>query len=312
MNIIKRLGKIFAVILVSVLVVAVALASSVALGYVYMKNVGGDVSVNPEDDPTQVENKKSINVLLLGTNQNLSDFIMVARYDAEQDKAYLISIPRDTKYNGLDEPHTTYYKINAIYQGKNIEKLENQVEKLLGIKIDNYVVFNTSILKQVVDAIGGVTVDIGSKPLKYEDPEQNLYIDIPAGVQTLDGDLAEQFVRFRKGYSNGDIGRINAQHHFIEAFIQQCLKPENLLKLPNLASIVLNEVKTDIQISTVMYYLDDFANFKMENLTMETLPGYSPTLNGISFYVLYEQQTKDMINKFFFNKETEEGNGINE
>ncbi len=292
----KIMKVIFRVILVALFIVVMVI-SSVALGIVYTRYV----DTSPEGSilnifDTQSASKEKINVLVLGTNQTLTDFIVVAGYDPETGKVSILSIPRDTKYG---KANTAYSKINAIYQGSKIDKLKTEVEEMLDIKIDNYIIFDKKALWEVVDALGGVTVDVGPKALKYSDPAQNLYINLQPGVQVLDGKKAEQYVRYRKGYADGDLGRIKAQQNFIKAFISECLKPTKIGKLPEVAKIGLSNVKTDITFDKITYYLEDVVKFQMENVQMEMIPGAPQTLDGASFFIPNKTKAKALANEWF-------------
>lgn len=309
MNILKNIGKFILMLLVTITVIVFALGSSAALGFAYMAHTGKQqVDIGQEGNQV-TENKKqkeSINVLILGMNQSLSDFIMVARYNPSTGNVSLLSIPRDTKYNGLNAPNTTYYKINAIYQNRNIEKIKDKIETLLDIQIDKYLVFDHKALWNIVDAIGGVTVDVPLN-MNYDDPAQNLHIHIKKGVQRLDGKDAEGFVRFRKnndgnGYPGGDIQRIQTQQKFIKAFITECMKPTNIIKLPGIAADLISDVKTDISLDLILYYLEDIATFDMEKVTMATLPGTDKTIEGISFYIMNKAKTKELVETMFKDK----------
>lgn len=291
----------------------VMISTTAALGFIYMR-YEKDNNVVQNTDNTIINilqndiPKEKVNVLVIGINQNLTDFIMVGGYNPESGEISMVSIPRDTKYA---KANTAFSKINAIYQGKHIDKLQKEIENIFDIKIDHYVIFDKTALWKVVDAIGGVTVDVGNKPLKYSDPEQNLYINIPAGVQKLNGKKAEEYVRFRKGYVDGDIGRIGAQQNFIKAFISECLKPNNIPKLPEVAKIGFDNIKTDVTLDTILYYLEDVAKIDLSKITITTLPGYSQTLDGVSFYIMNEKEIKKMVDEMF-NWKTETDININE
>lgn len=197
----------------------------------------------------------------------------------------MLSIPRDTYIEDV-----TTNKINAIYstnggynknsKSDNYEKAEKamlkQVEEITGIYADYYITLDTKALVQLVDTIGGVTVDVPIK-MKYDDDEQNLHINLKKGTQTLNGKQAEQFVRFRKnndgsGYPNGDIGRIAAQQEFIKAVGKEILQAKNLTKIGNFIEIGIENVKTNISVADALQYVDDIKKFNMDNLRMETLP----------------------------------------
>lgn len=295
-NFIKIIGK----LIVSIFVILFMVISTAALGIYYIRATDSETVDNPENLGifTKEEIKEKINVLVVGTNQNLTDFIMVVGYDPQTGNISLLSIPRDTKYTGLNGKDTAFSKINAIYQGKHIDKLQDTIEKMLNIKIDKYLIFDKNALWDVVDQLGGVTVDVGKNRLKYSDPVQNLYIDLKPGVQVLDGKKAEQYVRFRR-YVDGDLGRIKAQQNFIKAFLNECIKPSKIGKLPGIAKNVISEVKTDISIDLILYYLEDVVKIDLGKLRVETLPGYAKNMSGVSFYIYKEKEAKQLANEMY-------------
>jgi len=196
-----------------------------------------------------------------------------------------MSIPRDTYIDDV-----TTNKINAVYstnggynkntKSADYEKSEKamlkQVEEITGIYADYYITLDTKALRELVDTIGGVTVNVPIN-MKYDDKEQDLHINLKKGTQVLNGKQAEQFVRFRKnnngtGYPNGDIGRIAAQQEFIKAVAQELLQAKNITKLGDFIEIGINNVKTNITVADALQYVDDIKNFNMDNLRMETLP----------------------------------------
>lgn len=303
----KAIGNfIFKFIMVCIFLL-VMVSTTAVLGFAYMRYGKDAISQNGDNTILNIfqnnTTKEKVNVLVVGTNQTLTDFIMVAGYNPESGDISMMSIPRDTKYA---KSNTAFSKINAIYQGKHIDKLQAEIEDILDIEIDYYVIFDKKALWEVVDAIGGVTVDVGPKPLKYSDPEQNLYINIPAGIQKLDGKKSEQYVRFRKGYANGDIGRIGAQQNFIKAFITECIKPTNIPKLPEVAKIGFENIKTDVTLEIILSYVEDVAKLDLSKIRMETLPGYAQTLDGVSFYIMKEKEIKKLSDEMFnWDDETE-------
>ncbi len=247
----------------------------------------------------------NITCLFMGVNGALTDFIMLGQYNPNTREVNLLSIPRDTKVSG-----TIDGKINSAYLGRYPEKTIEKVKDLTGIEAEHYVVFDTSILRKVVDEIGGVTVEVPFN-MNYDDPYQNLHIHLKKGTYTLNGSQAEQFVRFRHsndykvGYVDGDVGRVRTQQKFIKATISRILEPQNLLKISKLVSIVLDNTKTDIQWDVAKNYIDDVATFRTDRITIETLPGYGGTdpNNGLSYYFHNKQETQTLVNEMF-NKET--------
>ena len=158
--------------------------------------------------------------LIIGKSQNLTDTLILAVYDPKNQEASMLSIPRDTFIGDNLSTATSWDKINAIYQTDDgAEKLLEEVRELTGINVRNYVVIDTAALKALVDAIGGVEFNVPID-MSYDDSKQNLHIKLKAGLQMLDGDKAEQVVRFRHNnngttypseYGEEDIGRMKTQ-----------------------------------------------------------------------------------------------------
>ena len=189
-----------------------------------------------------------------------------------------------------------------------MDKLKKQVTEITGIEIDYHVLFKTKILRQVVDKIGGVTVDVPIN-MNYDDPYQNLYIHLKKGTQKLTGSQAEQFCRFRKnndgsGYPGGDVERTKAQQKFIKAFISELLKVDNVSKIPDLINIVLEGTKTNVTLNVAKEYIDDVIALKTDRITTNTLPGSarmgkSPLGYMTSYYYYDAEKTKTMVDEMF-------------
>ena len=248
--------------------------------------------------------------LFMGVNGHLTDFIMLGQYNPNTREIALLSIPRDTHVsNSVDG------KINSLYAGKYPEKVMKKVEEITGIEVQHYIVFDTKILRKIVDEIGGVTVNVPIN-MNYDDPDQNLYIHLNKGTQTLTGKQAEQFVRFRKnndgtGYPNGDVGRIATQQQFIKAMASEVLTAKNISKIGSLVKIVLDGTKTDITMDIVTKYIDDAVTIKTDRIEIGTLPGkgkYGPSPYGynLSYYYHDEEKTKTVVKELFKKDEKNE------
>ena len=160
-----------------------------------------------------------------------SDVMMVASIDPEMKEAGLLSIPRDTRAY-IPGKIGNHEKIGHAHAHGGPELAMETVELLLDIPIHHYIRVNFEAFKKGVEMIGGVDMVI-PEDMHYEDPAQDLYIDIPKGPTHLDGDLALQFVRYRE-YTNGDIGRIQAQETFLKEVIKKALSLSNILKMPEI------------------------------------------------------------------------------
>lgn len=303
----KVLLRILLVIVIILVLAVVALA-----GTYFFINWQKDVQDKESGDKNIIERlvvpeKKEepvVTCLFLGVNGNLTDFIMLGQYNPNTREIALLSIPRDTNIgnNSVDG------KINSAYSSRGMDKLKKQVTEITGIEIDYHVLFKTKILRQVVDKIGGVTVDVPIN-MNYDDPYQNLYIHLKKGTQKLTGSQAEQFCRFRKnndgsGYPGGDVERTKAQQKFIKAFIAELLKVDNVSKIPDLINIVLEGTKTNVTLDVAKEYIDDVIALKTDRITTNTLPGsarmgQSPLGYMTSYYYYDAEKTKTMIDEMF-------------
>ena len=253
----------------------------------------------------EIDNLEPISALILGSSQNMTDTIMIAKYNPKTQQAYLLSIPRDTFVGTSKTSAKASDKINSLYQGKYPEKTLAAVNKLTGLDIKYYVVVDTEALKALVDSIGGVYFDVPID-MKYTDKKQNLYINLKKGYQKLDGDKAEQLVRFRHNqngttysteYGDNDIGRMKTQRNFLKAIMKQTLTPTNIIKIKDFIDITKKYVKTNISFDLLKKYVPVAVNFDSENLETDTLPGTPEKCNGVWLFILDKTKTKTFINE---------------
>lgn len=169
------------------------------VGYIYINNE----YLNSSSDRT--------NILLFGIDSESlssekgtrSDTIMLLSLDPSVKEPILISIPRDTRVKIPDR--NTQEKINHAHAYGGTELLVKTVEEFLNLQIDYYVKINYLAVEEIVNAIGGVSIDVPID-MRYEDPyaDPPLNINIKQGLQTLNGREALHFLRFRSGYANQD------------------------------------------------------------------------------------------------------------
>ena len=270
---------------------------------------------------------KEIKVLILGvstdTDAELTDTIMIASYNPNTQKANLLSIPRDTFTGKNQKKAVASQKINSLYNiNKTPDKTLAAVNELTGLDIKYYVVVKTEALIKLVDAIGGVKFNVPMR-MKYTDTSQNLVIDLEEGEQLIDGNKAEQLLRFRhndyqKGvgmtsypseYGDNDFGRMRTQRDFIIATLKQTLKPSNIFKIGQILEIANENVDTNLELSFVKDYIPYAVELDTENITSATLPGTTPdvsTTNGVSIFVADKKASKELIQSMFYADVTEE------
>lgn len=253
------------------------------------------------------------NFLLIGKDRvgMNTDVIMIVSFDTVEDSVNVLQIPRDT-YFDLD---TGYYKINAMYAYNynaafradkkdpakaGMEAFVDQIEKNLCIAIDYYALVDLNGFVNLVNAIGGVTIDVPAD-MKYSDPEQDLYIDIKAGVQKMDGQTAEEFIRFRSGYVEGDLGRVNAQKLMISALMRQIKENISLSTIDSLANVAMQNVTTDIKLTDLIFFGREILNVDLDQIKMVTMPGLDARRYGNSgawYYILHREAALEAINTY--------------
>lgn len=248
--------------------------------------------------------------LLVGTDKGdgNTDTIMVVSYDTVNQDISIMSIPRDTMINESWD----LKKINSVYSrtGGSVDALANRVRKLIGFKPDFYVKVDLSMFVKLVDLVGGVEFDV-PQDMKYSDPYQDLYIDLKAGVQTLDGEHAMQLVRFRR-YAQGDIKRVEVQQAFMKALIKECLSFNNWGKVKAYIELALENVQTDLDFGSVVWFaanvlgMNDAPMLNMDAVYTCTLPGnyyasaWSRSTNSYQSYVtVYANDTVKLVNERF-------------
>lgn len=234
--------------------------------------------------------------LILGRDRasGLYDVILLARLNPESRAVSLVQIPRDTF---ADYAERSYRKLNGAASALGgIEGMRDFLSAALGIPIDHYAAIDLDCVGDAVDAIGGVTLDI-PMDMDYEDESQGLSIHLKAGRTTLDGDAAEQFLRFRSGYVTADLGRLDAQKQFISAFLAQ-LKSASLPSLCRTARALYRQVRTDLSLAELLRLIPVALRISQDRLTMLTLPGEATRTReteGAWYYVLKRQAAFEVV-----------------
>jgi len=193
------------------------------------------------------------------------------------------------------------------------------------MKMDYYVKVDLSAFRQIVDAVGGVDFNVEER-LYYVDPYQDLYIDLYPGMQHLDGDKAEQLVRFRDGYVQKDLKRIEVQQQFIQALIEKVCSSDTLMRnLNDLVKVALDCTESNISVSEALKYVKYVKALDPAKITSDTVPYLG---NPGRYVELDEDGIKELVNERIygiapqssteeqeenqFNESNQEGNQLNE
>ncbi|MBR5507972.1 MAG: LCP family protein [Clostridia bacterium] len=236
-----------------------------------------------------------------------TDTLMFGTYNKENDKIKIVSIPRDTYVTVDDEtykkmresypePGSKSMKINTVHhfggEKYGLDMVIDQVEYLMGKDVDFYAKIDFEVFRYVIDSVGGIEFYV-PQDMKYYDPYQELDIDLKEGLQTLDGNMAEQLVRYRSGYANADLGRVDVQQQFIKAFISQTLSKGKILSNPGVYFNVLfkyNYIDTNAGLMDALSYVFLLGGIDTENIETQTLPGVPSYKSGQSVYVADESK----------------------
>lgn len=266
----------------------------------------GESSMSDEFDDNMTDSRPGgrnvVNILVLGldNDETRADVIELLNFNTESKTLNVLSIARDTRVRVNGE----YYKINAVYS-KGMRLMKKKITEITGLGIDYYAVMNLKGFRETIDLLGGVEFEVPFR-MKYDDPTQDLHINLRKGKQILNGDKAEQLIRYRKGnmkgqgYTEGDIGRIEIQQAFLNELIRQKVNLKYILKIDELFGIVKEYVKTDIGINEVARYTGSIAGLQKNSIGFFTLPGESIRKDGVWYYILDNKKTRSIIEENFY------------
>ena len=240
------------------------------------------------------------NILICGTDDDgyRTDTIIVAHLDEETHDVALMSVPRDTVVlNGSGG----IMKINSVYAGGGADgmaRLSKRLGAMLGFELDGYVLVNLKAFRETVNLVGGVEFDV-PQDMYYNDPSQDLYINLKAGKQTLDGEKAMELVRFRKGYASQDIQRTKVQQEFLRALAKKVLSVSSLTKIKEFADVFSTYVTTDLTVGNMLYFAQALMKCDFDSMKTYTLEGEGAMINGGSYYPLYAGKLVQVVNESF-------------
>lgn len=201
-----------------------------------------------------------------------SDTIMVATADGG-----LLAVPRDTL---VEVPGIGQDKINAAFAYGGPELAVKTLENFTGLSIENYVVLNFGGVKEIVDALGGITLNV-EEPIETE--QDGEYFFIPAGRRELTGAEALAYVRYRGG-PTADIGRVGRQQRFLSALAAEASSPQNLPRLPATANTLWRNSETNMGPWEAALFAVRFILFRGQS-EPEIYPGTPQYIGGISYWV---------------------------
>ncbi|TVP90648.1 LCP family glycopolymer transferase [Alkalibacterium sp.] len=288
---IKRIALIIGVLL--------AFATGIYAGYSgwQVAQLLSDVS---EDTPDELRDTSEsdetiremlpISILILGLDEengtSRSDSMLVATVNPRKESTKIVSIPRDTLITLPNSNEERLEKINALHAFYGVSGVIDYVEDYLTIPISFYATLNFDGLVDMVDAVGGITVD---SPLSFtvQDSEENMdAIQIEEGIQTLDGEEALGYARMRKQDPRGDFGRQERQREVIEALT------EELLSFGSIANLtpIINAIRPNLQTNmTPQQMFSVAANYQPAANTIDSIE-----ISGVDEFVFVPEYGQDL------------------
>lgn len=273
---------------------------------------GSAPSVPAGSNAATVQSEKSTGVLLIGRDfdSNRTDAIICVYFDGENERVSTLQIPRDTyvidgDYKGRINNLLPRYKAAAQEAGATdpldvgIKALMAKINADFGIRLDNYVFLDVSAVSALTDALGGVNVDIPAD-IDYTDTDRGIDLHLKEGVQRLDGKTAAMFVRYRQGYPQADLGRINAQKLYAAAMLDKLMSFKTLANATTVAEALASYVKTDLSAEQIVSLTARLCLADRSKFVMYTLPGNGVTVNGASYYGTYKELLAEVVCKGFY------------
>lgn len=271
----------------------------------FLVAVAGFFLLRPEkpESPAQVAQLHGKrNIMVLGVDRRSgdigrSDTLFVTMLDTSRNQAALLSIPRDTL---VSIPGHGWDKVNHAYAYGGHDLSRKTLENFLGIQINNYVLVDFQGFIKLVDAIGGVDIDV-EKPMQYADPydgENGLVINLQPGRQHMDGTTAIQYVRYRD--EEGDIGRVTRQQKFMKAVFAKLRSASLLTRAPEIARTLYQSIETDLSVTDLASLLVTFAKNVSGTSQLETamVQGSPAYLDDISYWIPNMMALRQQVAQF--------------
>lgn len=269
---------------------------------------GQDVIYQEEAALTNLYDEQGLRtIMLIGADEReedvgRSDTLMLVFLKQDSKKISVLNIPRDT-YVTIANKSQEKTKINHAFAYGGEKLTHATLENFLGIKIDNYALVNFEAFSALVDALGGVELEVPFD-MEYK-PEK---ISLKAGWQVLDGDEALQFVRFRSD-GKGDIGRVERQQYFLKMLGKNLLDLGNIWKVPTMLNIVKEHMRTDLTTSEILKLVTVYGQSLSSDIETMTLPGVPEYIDNISYWVVDKEQIPVIIEQLTADDEEPSADG---
>ena len=267
-----------------------AILALILFGKFFYQDIGSGEKIASLDE---YERGARRNILVMGTDKSglRSDVIMIFSFSEKENDINSVSVPRDTRMNYGNG----YQKINVALALGGDELAVEKIKEVTKIPIHEYVKVNFQAVSDLVDAVGGVEYEVPQN-MRYNDPYQDLVINLDKGMQTLDGDKALQLLRFRK-YPMGDLQRIEVQQDFIKEAFKQKMKVKYITKIGKIYSAVEDNISTSLSLSDVTKLAKTVKAKGVDAINSHELPTY---LSPSGTYVRIDESKIDNFVEEYF------------
>ena len=221
--------------------------------------------------------EKTSTILLCGTDKDgtRTDTMMLLYLDGAENRVGLLSLPRDT----------------LTITDEGMEWTLNYVERIIGFRPDGYILVDMELVPKMVDLMGGVDVHLDHHIRVHTD---GVEVYVPAGDAHLNGEEVLATLRYRAGYANADLGRVQVQRMVITECMKQWVSPERIALLPEALALIQDESLTDLSVNNFLWIGKTILT-GMDNMTSDTLPGYPDMRGGASYFILYPEQVAELV-----------------
>lgn len=218
-----------------------------------------------------------------------TDRLLLLRFAFGEGRLIGLSIPRDSRVYIDGEPD----KINHAHAYGGIELTIQTIRDFLGIDLDYYLEVDYQTVKAVVDAAGGVRYNVPKDAAPVPGEVHRV------GDHVLNGEETLSFLRHRQGYVNGDIDRVKAQQAFVRETAKQVASPLRFYRYPFVLHALRTNAKTNLPALPLLPKAPGVLFSGLSNMELHTLPGEGDMIDGVSYYLVDEEETLSMVQELF-------------
>ncbi len=281
----------------TIMAVSVIAAVTILTSALMSSGILNSENIAPVDKPI----KDKTNILLIGgdVNQRSADTIMLFSFDNADKSISILTIPRHTKIGNDNDIRNL---IGDMFVLDNEESVLDAIQNNLKIPVDYYVKLSTEGLRNIIDILGGVEYKVPFK-MEYEDSYQNLHISLEKGVQMLDGNKAEQLLRFRKGKSESYLGdshlaRDLTQQSFMRELIKQKVSNGGISDIIRIYGAILKNVETNFPASMIPEYIDIWKDAEFNDVKTFEMPGEITSGEGMAYFLVDYERLNELTEQY--------------